>query len=183
MRSRCVRHTKFPVGTVSVPNRLQSLPSHPVARRQRGKRDDLLQCFEFFETVSLLWYHHDRPCAWLPPSEGRSHSAVSSTHFWLLDTTQRFGGPGIFFPVAAIPVSTATRHLRHEQLFVRSVHLPGCQRLLASALRLQHRISRFHISRHRLGMLGRRRQRKSGNEAWYRVDEANRKFVGVDDEE
>src|ERR1700737_4510251 len=97
MRSRCVRHTKFPVGTVSVPNRLQSLPSHPRARRERGKRGDLLQCFKFFETVSVLWYHHHRLCAWLPPSEGRSHSAVSSTHFWLVDTTQRFGGPGNFF--------------------------------------------------------------------------------------
>jgi hypothetical protein len=70
---------------------------------------------------------------------------VLSTHYWPVDTTQRFGRPGIFFPVAAIPVSTATRHLPHEKLFVRSVHLPDGQRLLASALRLQRRISRFHI--------------------------------------
>jgi hypothetical protein len=26
-----------------------------------GARDDLLQCFEFSETVSLLLHHHDKP--------------------------------------------------------------------------------------------------------------------------
>jgi hypothetical protein len=47
MRLRCARRTQFTDVTLMVPNRLQSLPSHPVARRQRGKREDLLQCFDF----------------------------------------------------------------------------------------------------------------------------------------
>src|SRR5258708_38692785 len=52
MRRRCAYPTQFAV-ILTVTNRLQSLPSHPVARGQRGKRDDLLQCLKFFEAVSL----------------------------------------------------------------------------------------------------------------------------------
>src|SRR4029077_528432 len=48
---------------VTVTNRLQCFPTHPVARRNRDKRDELLPCLEFFETVFLLSHHCDMPCS------------------------------------------------------------------------------------------------------------------------
>ena len=62
MGPRFVRRTKFTDGTIAETNRLQSLPSHPVARRDRDKRDYLLPCFEIFETVFLLSDDHDKRC-------------------------------------------------------------------------------------------------------------------------
>src|SRR5258707_6735705 len=58
------RQTVFnTVGHGTVTNRLERLPSHAVARRTRDKRDELLPCLEFFETVFLLSHHCDMPCS------------------------------------------------------------------------------------------------------------------------
>src|SRR5258707_1177740 len=48
MRPRRDRLTQFTNLTITVTHRLQSLPSHPVARRKLGKRAHLLQCLEVF---------------------------------------------------------------------------------------------------------------------------------------
>src|ERR1700745_3703608 len=52
-----------------VTNGLHALPSHPIARLAWGKRNELLQRLEFFETVfPFLHQHETRYSAQLPES-------------------------------------------------------------------------------------------------------------------
>src|SRR5258707_5766637 len=68
------RQTVFnTVGHATVTNRLERLPSHSVARRARDKRDELLPCLQFLETVSLLLHmlHCDKSCSAINPASIR----------------------------------------------------------------------------------------------------------------
>jgi hypothetical protein len=61
-------------------NGLHAFPSHPVARLAWGKRNELLQRLEFFETVFLLLHHRDKPC----PTQRLRKASASSVQRLLL---------------------------------------------------------------------------------------------------
>jgi len=57
--------TKFTtVGNPTVTNSLHTFPSHPVACLAWGKRKEILQRLEFFETVFLLLHYRDMACSY-----------------------------------------------------------------------------------------------------------------------
>jgi len=87
--------TKFTTGgNPTVTNGLHAFPSHPVARLAWGKRNELLQRLEFFETVFLLLHHRDKPC---PTQTLPKASASSVQRLWP-------NGQPFLLPLGNVPI-------------------------------------------------------------------------------